>query len=74
MEAAADAVESGAWVTRQLSFEAMVEQFGYRLAPTPPTRRTRSVDRLGVERARRGAARRDGAADLARRKIEPRVV
>ncbi|HWK84056.1 MAG TPA: DUF2946 family protein [Caldimonas sp.] len=33
METAAEAVESGAWATREARFDALVEAFGYRLSP-----------------------------------------
>ncbi len=33
METAAEAVESGQWVTRETRFEALVEHYGYRLSP-----------------------------------------
>ncbi len=35
MEQAADAVEAGAWLPRELPFETMPARFGYRLAPAP---------------------------------------
>jgi hypothetical protein len=35
MEAAADAIERGAWTTREESFAALVERFAYQLEPKP---------------------------------------
>ena len=35
MEAAADAIESGVWTVRETTFAALVERFGYLLAPNP---------------------------------------
>ena len=35
MEAAADAVEVGAWSPAEIRFEALPERFGYRLKPAP---------------------------------------
>lgn len=35
MEAAAGAVESGAWSPAAITFDALVTRFGYRLAPAP---------------------------------------
>ena len=35
MEAAAEAIESGVWTARETTFAALVERFGYLLAPKP---------------------------------------
>jgi hypothetical protein len=40
MEAAAEAVESGLWAPREESFAALVDRFGYRLAPAAGARVT----------------------------------
>lgn len=36
MEAAADAVEAGAWLPTEARFDALAERFGYQLRPAPP--------------------------------------